>query len=153
MINTWTTDLAECKIARSCDFATTQSEIIDLKKECKQIQKLADAVSLCDGGDAKWDVFLDRIPQKFKEFTTDIESVELMSKDVEQNFGALLTEWGENPKLPTKDFFGPLCDFMDAYEKEVKELKAVEDKKAAEEEKKSKLKEKDASARASVDPD
>jgi len=109
-----------------------------------------ESVELCD---AKWDVFLDRIPQKFKEMSNDIDSIEKMAKDVEGAYTTLLVEWGEMAKMPTKDFFGPLCDFMDAYEKEVLALKAADEKKENEEKKKVVAKEKEAAARANMDAD
>lgn len=55
--------------------------------------------------------------------------------------------------MPTKDFFGPLCDFMDAYEKEVLAIKAAEEKKESEEKKKVAAREKEAAARAAIDPE
>jgi len=136
-IHHWTSDLAECKVAKTCDFGQTLLEVNDLKKECTTLKR---GVETVECGDTKWDVFLHRVPQKYKEMAEEIDQIDKMSKDVEVNFVQLLRDWGESEKMPTKDFFGPLCDFMDAYEKEVLAIKAEEEKKLAETEKKNKIK-------------
>lgn len=132
-------DLSHVEAASKVSLPTLQSEVATLKKDFTQVQSSVESIQQTDDQDT--------FKVKFSEFVSnasvDIEHISQSADQIDAEFKALATLFGEDPKIDPTEFFQMFLKFIDHYDKAAKdnEASSLQAEKIAKREAAKKLKE------------
>jgi len=120
----WSQDLAPIEYATKIDFEGVLTDLGEVKRGLLSTEQKVPTVAKAD---EKWDVFYKLMPQAIENLKGDMTELEELSTKVQEEFKSLVTAFGEDAaKAKPEEFFGIIKQFLDAWEKEKKDMKLKE---------------------------
>lgn len=126
----WASDLAPVKYATKLDFEAVLTDLGELSRGLAASETKVAAIDPKPVD--RWDVFAKAMPQQLANLKGDMKELEELAAKVQEEFKSLVTLYGEDPtKSKPEEFFGIIGQFMEQWEKELKEtqLKELKDEK------------------------
>jgi len=120
----WSQDLAPIEYATKIDFEGVLTDLSELKRGLATAEQKVPTVAKADD---RWDVFYKLMPQAIENLKGDMAELEELANKVQEEFKSLVTAFGEDAtKAKPEEFFGIIKQFLDAWEKEKKDMKLKE---------------------------
>mmetsp|Transcript_26457 Transcript_26457/g.37250 ORF Transcript_26457/g.37250 Transcript_26457/m.37250 type:complete len:1253 (+) Transcript_26457:69-3827(+) len=130
--------------AAKVNWSNTMSELAELKKNLKQVEADIKQIPKMEGVD---DVFHKLMPKSIRKCAIEFDSLEDLMNEAQKDFESTAEAFGEAKQIPPEQFFESLSQFVQLFDKTVREIedaKIKEEKarkRAEEEERKAKKKE------------